>query len=267
MSTSKKNLLLASLSEANRDLLLAQCTEVSLPLRTSLAEQEKQPMYAYFLTSGVASVVASSSEGNTAEVGLIGCEGVVGGLQLLGPAKVPTDCFIQLAGEGLRMSFSGLRDAFQSSPEINARILEFVQTQSFALSQIAGCHRFHEAEERLARWLLMAHDRTGSDVLNLTQEFLAMMLGARRTTVTLIAGAMQRSGLIEYHRGRVSIPDRQNLEAAACDCYRVVKELHDGLYQTTVPISRPPRWTDAPVFVTQTANLRLQSRIIADSTK
>ena len=95
---------------------------------------------------------------------------------------------------------------------------------------MAGCHRLHEAEERLARWLLMAQDRTQSDVLNLTQEFLAMMLGARRTTVTMIAGAMQRSGLIEYYRGQVKIPDRENLEAAACDCYPIMKDLYAHVY-------------------------------------
>jgi CRP-like cAMP-binding protein len=235
VSTHMHNRLLSSLSEGSRSLLLSQCVEVSLPLRTSLAKPEEQPPYAYFLTSGVASVVASSPEGNTAEVGLIGREGMIGALNLLGPAKVPTDCFIQLAGDGFRIPMSVMRKAFFSSPEIHERILEFVQSHTLALGQIAGCHRFHEAEERLARWLLMAQDRTGSGVLNLTQEFLGMMLGARRTTVTMIAGAMQRSGLIEYHRGRVSIPSRENLEEAACDCYRVVKQLHDGLYQSEIP--------------------------------
>jgi CRP-like cAMP-binding protein len=104
----------------------------------------------------------------------------------------------------------------------------------FALGQIAGCHRFHEAEERLARWLLMAQDRANSDVLYMTQEFLGMMLGARRTTVTMIAGAMQRSGLIEYNRGTVKIPDRAKLVEAACDCYPVVQTLYEGLYQKPV---------------------------------
>jgi CRP-like cAMP-binding protein len=132
------------------------------------------------------------------------------------------------------MSAASLRHAFQTSPEIHSRILEFVQSQSLSLAQVAGCHRFHEAEERLARWLLMAQDRTQSDSLNLTQEFLGMMLGARRTTVTMIAGAMQRSGLIEYHRGTVSIPNRDNLIAAACDCYPIVRDLFDGLYRKEI---------------------------------
>jgi hypothetical protein len=101
--------------------------------------------------------------------------------------------------------------------------------------QLAGCHRLHEAEERLSRWLLMAQDRTQSDVLNFTQEFLGMMLGTRRTTVTIIAGILQRSGLVEYSRGRVRILNRENLEAAACDCYQVTKQLYDGLYSRALP--------------------------------
>jgi CRP-like cAMP-binding protein len=109
--------------------------------------------------------------------------------------------------------------------------LEFVQEQTLSVSQIAGCNRLHEAEARLARWLLMAQDRTRSDVLNFTQEFLAMMLGAQRTTVTLVAGDLQRSGLIEYRRGRVKILNRKSLEEAACDCYKVIKNLYNNLYK------------------------------------
>ena len=234
MSPRIDNLLLASLSEVNRNLLLSQCVEVTLPQRTPMHLAEEPPEYAYFLSSGFASVVASDKAGATAEVGMVGREGVIGGFHLLGPALTPTECFLQLDATAHRMSFAALRRTFQSSPEIHARILEFVQSQGLTLGQIAGCHRFHEAEERLSRWLLMAQDRTQSDVLQLTQEFLGMMLGARRTTVTMIAGAMQRSGLIEHHRGTVKILNRENLVAAACDCYPVVKSLYDGLYQRKI---------------------------------
>jgi CRP-like cAMP-binding protein len=206
------------------------CTHVPLPLKTSLYKPEESPAFAYFMTSGVASVVTQTEEGGTAEVGLIGYEGLVGALHLLGPASVSTDCFIQIEGTAWRMPFTDLRRMFRLNSEVHYRVLEFVQEQALTLAQVAGCHRLHEAEERLARWLLMAQDRTQSDVLNLTQEFLGMMLGARRTTVTIIAGAMQRSGLIEYRRGRVTIPNRENLEAAACECYKVTKSLYDGLY-------------------------------------
>jgi CRP-like cAMP-binding protein len=173
----------------------------------------------------------SMADGGTAEVGLIGREGVVGSFHLLGPAPVNTNCFIQLDAEGIRIPLADLRKAFRSSEEVRERILEFVQEQALGVSQLAGCQRLHESEERLARWLLMAQDRVASETLNFTQEFLAMMLGAQRTTVTMVAGGLQRGGLIEYRRGKVKILDRENLEAAACDCYQVTKRLYASLYK------------------------------------
>ena len=161
MSLPKTNLFLESLSAESRDLLVKQCVEIDLPLRKSLYEAENIPRYAYFLTSGIASVVAAMDDGSTAEVGLIGREGVVGSFHLLGPANVSTNCFIQLEGSSLRIPFGGLVHAFRSNEEIRDRALEFVQEQAISLSQLAGCNRLHESEERLARWLLMAQDRTG----------------------------------------------------------------------------------------------------------
>jgi CRP-like cAMP-binding protein len=137
---------------------------------------------------------------------------------------------MQLDGTALRIPLSALLEAFRSSEEIRDRILEVVQQQALSVSQIAGCNRLHGAEERLARWLLMVQDRIESDVLDLTQEFLAEMLGAQRTTVTMVAGALQESGLIEYRRGHVRIVNRPLLEEAACDCYQVVRRLHQNLY-------------------------------------
>ncbi len=235
MSAQVSNLFLAALSPKARQSLLTAATEVALPVRSMLYEAEQTPRYAYFITSGIASVVTAMPDGATAEVGLIGREGLVGSLHLLGPAPVSTSCFIQLEATGLRIPFSHLQKAFRSSDEIRDRVLEFVQSQTSSLAQLAGCHRLHEAEERLARWLLMAQDRTQSDVLHFTQEFLAMMLGARRTTVTLVAGSLQRSGLIEYSRGRVKILDRASLESAACDCYFVTRHLLQALYQQDLP--------------------------------
>lgn len=230
MSIQSPNLLLACLSSESRERLTSFCTPVSLPLKTLLYEAEIDPHYGYFMTSGFASVVTSVTDGGSAEVGLIGREGLVGALHLLGPAKIPTRCFIQLEGAALRIPLSELRRVFRSSEEIRDRILELVQEQALSLGQIAGCHRLHTAEERLARWLLMAQDRVQSNDLYLTQEFLAMMLGARRTTVTVVAGTLQESGLIEYRRGNVKILNRENLIAAACECYQVVSDLYQNLY-------------------------------------
>jgi CRP-like cAMP-binding protein len=235
MNVQHTNLFLNSLSPPSRDSLLSHCVEVDLPLRKMLYESDNVPKYAYLMTSGIASVVTAMADGGTAEVGLIGHEGIVGTFHLLGPAKVPTSCFIQLTATALRMPYSELVSAFRKNEEIRDRILEFVQEQAVSLSQLAGCNRLHESEERLSRWLLMAQDRTQSDVLDFTQEFLAMMLGTRRPTVTVIAGVLQRSGLIEYQRGRVRIVNRENLEAAACDCYQITKRLYANLYTLATP--------------------------------
>jgi CRP-like cAMP-binding protein len=124
-----------------------------------------------------------------------------------------------------------VRELFFKSHEIRSHVLSCVQQQAMTTSQIAACNNAHEAEPRLARWLLMVQDRTNEDTFQLTQEFLAEMLGTRRTTVALAAGALQRSGFIEYSRGKVTIRSRRDLEQAACDCYAVTKRLLDNLYK------------------------------------
>jgi CRP-like cAMP-binding protein len=233
MFTVMENLLLASLSLESRELIHSECTPVTLPLRSVLYTAGSVPADAYFMTSGLASIVGSTSDGETAEVGIVGHEGLVGATHLLGPAVAPTECFIQLSGSALKIPFPKLQQLFRTSEEIRTRILEFVQEQTLSLCQLATCNRLHNAEERLARWLLMVDDCIQSDQINLTQEFLAQMLGAQRTTVTMVAGALQRSGLIEYKRGTVHILNRLELEAAACDCYGVTKKLYTNLYKNS----------------------------------
>ena len=179
----------------------------------------------------MASVVATTEEGETAEVGIVGLEGFTGSLQLIGPAPVTTSCFMQLGGTAIRVPFEHMRMLFRTSEEIRDRVLEFVQKQGIVLSHVAGCNRFHEADARLARWLLMARDSTGSDILNFTQEFLGMMLATRRTTVSLVATNLQRTGAIEYSRGRVTILDGAKLESCACECYQITKRLSGNLYR------------------------------------
>lgn len=237
MTSPNSNLLLSALSAGARELLLSNMIEVALPLRTVLFEPEEAPEYAYFMTSGIASVVVPMEDGGTAEVEVVGREGIAGCLSLLGSAANPTSCFMQLSGSALRIRLADLRTAFHSSEEIRNRILELIHVRILTMSQIAACNRLHEAEERLARWLLMVQDRTQLEILNITQEFLAEMLGAQRTTVTLVAGSLQRSGLIEYQRGRVKINNREALEAAACECYQNAKNLYRSLYTKSAVIS------------------------------
>jgi CRP-like cAMP-binding protein len=231
MAAQAKNLLLGMLPLPYRNSLLARMKPVALPIRTVLYEAEETPKYAHFMTSGVASIVSSMSDGSSAEVGIWGKEGLVESFHLLGPAKVPNRCFIQMEGTALRMPFKELQEEFQKCDALHHRVLQCVQSQGFILGQLGACNRLHGAEERLARWLLMVRDRAESDRFLLTQEFMATMLGARRTTVTLAAGALQRNGLIQYSRGKIHILDSKGLENVACECYQTVRNLYFNFYK------------------------------------
>jgi len=230
MNGQASNLLLATLPSAYRSSLLKRLKPVSLPLRTHLYESDELPKYAHFMTSGIASIVSSMSNGATAEVGIWGSEGLVESFHLLGRARIPTRCFIQMDGTALRMPFKDLQKEFLENEHMRESVLQCVQSQAFILGQMSACNRLHEAEERLARWLLMVRDRVESENYFLTQEFLANMLGARRTTVTAAAGTLQRKGLIQYSRGRIRIVDAAGLEDAACECYKTVRDLYLNFY-------------------------------------
>jgi CRP-like cAMP-binding protein len=225
MSRVPSNAILDGLPDGLRESLIARMQEISLPVGTEILKPGQEPQFAHFMTSGITSVVTFMSDGGGAEVGLIGREGVVEGINLLGSARSPTTAFVQVAGSALRIRFDELqKEAFKSEPLLRG-VLGFVQTHAFTLSQLAACTGLHEIEERLARWLLMVGDRLESERFNLTQEFLAEMLGTRRTSVTLAAGSLQRSGLIEYKRGHIHILDRNKLQSAACECYPIVRAL------------------------------------------
>ena len=231
MSDESTNLMLMSMPEDLRESLISRMQPVELPLGTVLYKPGETPSYAHFMTSGIASVVTFMADGRGAEVGFIGREGLVEAVNLLGPAKAPTTAFIQVEGTALRIKFAELQsELFRTAPLLK-RVLESVQSQGYMLSQLAACNGLHEIEERLARWLLMVRDRVESDKFRLTQEFLAEMLGTRRTSVTLAAGSLQRSGLIKYSRGNIHIVDPEGLQEKACECYPVVRNLVDGLYR------------------------------------
>ena len=225
------NILIDALPDASRRKLIVQLARINIPLRTSLYEPDEAPKYVHFLTSGIASVVATTSDGSTVEVGTIGREGAPQGLHLLGSVPVPTRCFMQIAGTGLRMEFAVLQRLFDSDEALRKVILAYAQYQTLMLGQVAGCNRLHEAESRLARWLLMIQDRTANSLLKLTQEFVGEMIGSQRTTVSEVAGALQERGLIEYARGTIRILDRVGLEKTACGCYPVTRRLLSSLYQ------------------------------------
>jgi CRP-like cAMP-binding protein len=219
------NQLLDSLPPAQRKALVARMESVDLPIGTILYRTGEQPEYAHFMTSGIASIVTFMADGAGAEVGLVGREGLVEGINLLGPASPPTTAFIQVEGSALRIRYSELQKQLDSSSVLLRRILAFVQCHGFILSQIAACNGLHEVEERLARWLLMVQDRMQNAEFYLTQEFLAEMLGIRRTSVSAAAGNLQRNGLITYRRGHIQVLKRKELEGVACECYPIVRNL------------------------------------------
>ncbi|HSZ16735.1 MAG TPA: Crp/Fnr family transcriptional regulator [Terracidiphilus sp.] len=223
------NLLLNSIPAGERKALVACMEQIQLPSGTILYRTGEQPEFAHFMTSGIASVVTFMANGSGVEVGLIGKEGLVEAVNLLGPASPPTTAFIQVEGTALRMRFAELRKKFQAAGPLQSRILEFVQRNGYILSQLAACNGKHEIEERLSRWLLMVQDRVESDHFYLTQEFLAEMLGIRRTSVSATAASLQKNGLIKYRRGNIRIVDRARLQAAACECYPIVQNLSGKL--------------------------------------
>jgi CRP-like cAMP-binding protein len=230
MQDPSSNLLLAALSPQYRTSLLSRMRPVILPAREVLYEPDETPKFAHFMTSGIASIVSSMSTGASAEVGIWGREGLVESFHLLGSARIPTRCFIQVEGSALRMPFKDLQTEFDENEEFHECVLQSVQSQGAILAQLAACNRLHEAEERLARWFLMVRDRIGNDTFYLTQEFLAVMLGSRRTTVTAAAGTLQRKGLIRYSRGRIHIVDPAGLEKEACECYATIRDIYQNFY-------------------------------------
>jgi CRP-like cAMP-binding protein len=230
------NLLLSALSPKLRASLLSRTRPVTLAAREVLYEPDEVPKFAHFLTSGIASIVGMMASGASAEVGIWGKEGLVESFHLLGGARIPTRCFMQIEGSALRMPFRELQKEFRDNEELRECILQSVQSQGAILGQLAACNRLHEAEERLARWFLMVRDRIESDSFYLTQEFLAVMLGSRRTTVTAAAGMLQRKGLIRYSRGRIHILDIAGLEKEACECYGTVREIYQHFYDNVAAI-------------------------------
>jgi CRP-like cAMP-binding protein len=230
MSYPLSNVLLDALPEESRKKILPHLSRVAVPIRTSLYEPGESPKYFHFLTSGIASVVVTMADGSTAEVGTLGREGAPQGLHLLGSAGLPTRCFMQIGGTGLRMDFKVFERHFNSDEALRRTMMAYAQYHALMLGQVAGCNRLHEVEPRLARWLLMIRDRTGDSVLRLTQEFLGQMIGSQRTTVGAVAGSLQERGLIDYSRGRIRVLDAVGLENVSCECYQVTRTLLSGVY-------------------------------------
>lgn len=223
-----------------RDTLLRSAERVELARHTPLADSQSLPAHGYFLCEGLASLVVSTSGGGAAEVAMCGKDGLVGAFSLLGNQPSSAETFMQVSGEGYRVPRKTLEHLFQAEEAFRGLVLAWIQVTLHTSLQTSACGLLHEAEARLARWLLMTSDRTDSDTMDLTQEFLAQMLGTQRTTIALIAGNLRKSGLIDYTRGRLRILNRTGLQAAACECYGVARSSLLHLYPALKLAETPP---------------------------
>ena len=231
MAGTVSNYFLENLPASSRSALQALLEPVPMPLRTLCYEPAIAPRYVYFVTSGMVSLVTPLAGGEVIEIGLVGREGMVGSLHLIGTAPILSRAFVQIPGTALRLDFKRFEALFREDPELHRMVLKHVQYTTLILGQLAACNSLHSVEERLARWLLMVADRIEDLEIPTTQEFLASMLGTRRSTVTLTAGILQRAGLIDYRRGQIRILDRESLESSACECYSVTRTLLQTLYE------------------------------------
>ncbi len=183
--------------------------------------------YVFFPNTSMASIVAITEEGRTTEIGVVGCEGAVGLEVVMGRTSSPNESMIQIANGGHRIATRHVIAEFERSAHTRGLLLAFVSKFLIQVSQTTLCNRLHNIDQRLARWLLLCHDRVAGKDIYLTHEFLALMLGATRTSVSIAAGSFQTLGLITYVRGNVTIADHDGLQAASCECYAVVKEEYD----------------------------------------
>jgi len=224
-----RNLILSRMPEDQFRILARFLVPVDMPVGMQLLVPSAPVEHVYFPVSGLVSVDALTERGESVEVGVIGREGLSGVYGLLGHDQGAHSVIMQGPGAGLRIRMGIVRDEFLKGGAFAQLVYSFVYMQTVQMAQSVLCNRLHPVEARMARWMLTACDRMQTDSLQLTQEFLAQMLGSRRSTVTVSAGQLQRDGLIDYTRGRVRVVDRPGLEAKSCECYHIVRTTYDKL--------------------------------------
>jgi CRP-like cAMP-binding protein len=224
-----KNQLRAALPPEGLSRLLPRMRSFSLTMRGSLIRPDTPIEAVWFVESGFVSLVATLDDGSQAEVGLIGREGMVGLPLITGIDTAFVEAFVQGDGSALQMDAGAFRHAMEEEPALRNRMFHYLEAMNSQTTQTAACNGRHDLEQRLARWLLMAHDRAEGDEFQITQEFLALMLCVYRPSVSVVASTLQRAGMIRYGRGHVMVLDRAALEATACDCYAVVKRRFERL--------------------------------------
>jgi CRP-like cAMP-binding protein len=225
----RQNHLLAALPTPESERLYPQLELVPLPLGDVLYESGDQLQYVYFPTDSIVSLLYVMADGASAEIAVVGNEGVIGIALFMGGETTPNRAVVQSAGHGYRLKGQVLKEEFNRAGELQHLLLRYTQALLTQMSQTAACNRHHSLDQQLCRWLLLSLDRLPSNELSMTQELIANMLGVRRETVGGAAGKLQSDGLIHYHRGRITVLDRPGLEARACECYQVVKTEFDRL--------------------------------------
>ena len=199
---------------------------LDLPQRTVLHEPRKRLEHAYFLNSGMASLVFNTNGGESVEVGVIGREGFVPIPAAVGMRHSPHEAIMQVGGDGFRLPVEQLQAALETSPQLQTLLNRYATVHGIQTAQTAGCNRLHDVDQRLARWLLLIQDRVGSGLLRITHDFLAMMLGTDRPSVSLAAGSLRKKRIIEYSHGSVKVLNRKKLESSACECYGLIQEFN-----------------------------------------
>ncbi|MCP8687474.1 Crp/Fnr family transcriptional regulator [Marinobacterium sedimentorum] len=223
------NHLLAALSADEYARFSPQLERVPLPLGHVLYESGHELRHVYFPTDSIVSLLYVMLDGASAEVAVVGNEGIIGIALFMGGETMPNRAVVQSAGHAYRLPGQLLKQVFNNSIGLQHLLLRYTQALLTQMAQTAVCNRHHSLDQQLCRWLLLSRDRLSSDELLMTQELIANMLGVRREGVTEAAGKLQEAGLIRYQRGHITVLDRAGLEARACECYAVVKLEYDRL--------------------------------------
>ena len=234
----EKNRLLAALSPAERGRIFPHLKPVPMPLGKALYESGDVQRFVYFPTNSIVSLLNVMESGASAEVAVVGNEGVIGIALFMGGGATPSRAIVQSAGHAYRLVGKRLKDEFHRSGGMQLLLLRYTQALITQMSQTVVCNRHHSVHQQLCRWLLLSLDRLDSHQLTMTQDLIANMLGVRREGVTEAAGRLQRLGVIHYTRGNITVVDRPHLERLCCECYDVVKRETDRL-QALAPDQHP----------------------------
>lgn len=229
VSNPKQNILLDALQNAEFDRLSPNLELVEMPLGKVLYESGGMLEHVYFPTNSIISLLYVMENGSSVEIAVVGNEGILGISLFMGGETTSSRAIVQSAGYAYRLAAQLLKDEFNRGGSVQRLLLRYTQALITQMAQTAVCNRHHSIEQQLCRWLLLSLDRLASDELSMTQELIANMLGVRREGVTDAAGKLQRDGLINYCRGRITVLDRPNLEKRSCECYQVVKAEFDRL--------------------------------------